>query len=512
MNGHARSRSPRKEIQDPEVSCGSSARDLFSCRTSQVGYALDDLICMPGHIDFGVHDVQLESRFTRGISLKTPIVSSPMDTVTEANMAIAMALEGGIGIIHSKMPVDAQAELVRAVKCFEQGFISKPTCIRPSSTLKELRELREKCGFSGFPVTEDGSMGSKLLGLVSRRDAEFLEHPLGLSHAVSDRDSEFVKASDFMTPAADLLTAKEGIGLREANQILSDSKKGKLPILNDKGQLVALLSRTDLIKNQDFPHATKDQNKSLRVAAAVMVLDSKRKERVDAVVAAGADVVVFDNRQGDNEDQLEIIRWTKQKYPKMQVIGGNVVTRQQAKNLLDSGVDALRVGMGISSISTAHKDRGCGRAQASAVYNVASIARVYNVPIIADGGISSPGHIVKALCLGAETVMCGSLLAGTEEAPGEYFYSDSGARLKAYRGIASSGVTGSVQDKGSLHKYMPYLAQGVKHGMQDIGAKSVPDLIERMTSGQLRFELRSSAAQREGGVHGLHSFERKLFA
>mmetsp|Transcript_61414 Transcript_61414/g.143686 ORF Transcript_61414/g.143686 Transcript_61414/m.143686 type:complete len:500 (+) Transcript_61414:54-1553(+) len=493
-----RSRSPHKAAEQ-EATCGYSALELFKNPQFQIGYALDDLILMPGHINFGVHDVVLESRFTRGVTLKTPIVSSPMDTVTEAQMAIAMALEGGIGIIHSKLPVDTQAELVRAVKRFEQGFISKPACISPNMTHKELMELRETCGFSGFPVTEDGKLKSKLLGLVTRRDAEFVDH-------------NSVVVSEFMTPADKLLTAKEGIGLKEANEVLCSSKKGKLPILNGKGELVALLSRTDLLKNQDFPDATKDENKSLRVAAAVMVLDGKRKERVDALVAAGADVIAFDNRQGDNEDQLEIIRWTKQKYPKMQVIGGNVVTRRQAKNLLDCGVDALRVGMGISSISTAHKDRGCGRAQASAVYNVASIARAYNVPVIADGGISSPGHIVKALSLGAETVMCGSLLAGTEEAPGEYFYADSGARLKAYRGIASSGVTGSVQDKGSLHKYMPYLAQGVKHGMQDLGAKSVRDLIDTMTSGHLRFELRSAAAQREGGVHGLHSFERKLFA
>jgi len=325
-----RSRSPHKAAEQ-EATCGYSALELFKNPQFQIGYALDDLILMPGHINFGVHDVVLESRFTRGVTLKTPIVSSPMDTVTEAQMAIAMALEGGIGIIHSKLPVDTQAELVRAVKRFEQGFISKPACISPNMTHKELMELRETCGFSGFPVTEDGKLKSKLLGLVTRRDAEFVDH-------------NSVVVSEFMTPADKLLTAKEGIGLKEANEVLCSSKKGKLPILNGKGELVALLSRTDLLKNQDFPDATKDENKSLRVAAAVMVLDGKRKERVDALVAAGADVIAFDNRQGDNEDQLEIIRWTKQKYPKMQVIGGNVVTRRQAKNLLDCGVDALRVG------------------------------------------------------------------------------------------------------------------------------------------------------------------------
>jgi len=527
-----RSRSPRAraeadakqahddDLKDAVMLDGHSACEIFESKSSFTGYTYDDLICMPGRIDFGVHEVALHGNFTRKIRLKTPVVSSPMDTVTEAKMAIAMALEGGIGVIHTNLPIEEQAREVAKVKRFESGFIMDPVCILPTMSVQELDKLRESSGFNGYPVTQDGRMGSRLLGLVTRRDTDF----------VQDRT---VPVSSIMTTLDRLVTADEGVDLLAANGILKESKKGKLPVVSKQRHLVALMSRKDLQKNKDHPNATKDANKQLMVAAAIGTRPADR-DRVRALVAAGVDAVIIDSSQGDSVFQHDMVRWIKREYPELQVVGGNVVTKRQAKNLIDCGVDALRVGMGIGSICTTQEVCACGRAQASAVYNVAKLAASLGVPILADGGISSPGHIVKALCLGAGAAMCGSLLAGTEETPGDYIYAENGQRLKRYRGMGSidamkkgsddryfgsgaalkvaQGVSGTVQDKGSVHRYVPYLVQGLRHGMQDIGAKSVDELRQQLYGGQLRFELRSAAAQREGGVHGLHSFERRLFS
>jgi len=500
---------------------GLSAQDIFENKANRSGYTYDDLIVLPGHISFGVHDVRCDSHVTKRIKLRTPIVSSPMDTVTESKMAIAVALEGGIGIIHTNLSVEDQVEEVMKVKRYKSGFILDPICIGPTMLLSDLDALRAQFGFTGFPVTENGRMGSRLLGLVTKRDTDF----------VTDRVT--TRVGSVMTPFNALVTAPDPVQLDTANNIIRTSKKGKLPMVTRDGNLVALVARTDLQKQADFPKATKDDRDCLMVGAAVGTRPSDR-DRVRALAAAGTDVIVIDSSQGDSVFQIDMIKYIKTEYPSMQVIGGNVVTRLQAKHLIDAGVDGLRVGMGIGSICTTQEVCACGRAQASAVYNIANYARRFGVPIIADGGVGSPGHIAKALCLGSGSVMCGSLLAGTEESPGEYFYAESGLRLKRYRGMGSidamkkgsddryfgtgsaikvaQGVTGAVQDKGSVQKFMPYLVMGLKHAMQDMGAWSVDELRRQLYEGQLRFELRSSAAQREGGVHGLHSFERKLFA
>lgn len=506
------------EKEMPGLRDGLSGEDMFIKNSKGLTY--DDVILLPGQINFGVDDVDLSTNLTRNIKLKVPLVSSPMDTVTEHMMAIAMALQGGIGIIHYNNSIEDQTSEVMKVKRFKNGFITDPKCLPPTATINDVDAIKAKFGFSGVPITVNGKLGSKLVGIVTNRDTDF----------VDDRN---LSVSTVMTPLEKLTIAYEDDHktLQDLNKVIVASKRAKLPIVNKHGDLVALMSRKDLLKHRDFPNASKDSNKQLLVGATIGTRDSDKK-RVAKLVEAGVDLVVIDSSQGDSMYQLNMVKWLKSNYPNLDVVGGNIVTRRQAAHLIAAGVDGLRVGMGVGSICTTQEVCAVGRPQATAVYNVASLASRYGVPVWADGGVANTGHIVKALALGASMVMMGSMLAGTEEAPGSYQFID-GIRVKKYRGMGSieamtqgsstryfadkkklrvaQGVSGTVMDKGSIQHYVPYLVLGVKHGLQDLGQQSIKILKKARDAGHVRFEERTNAAQKEGGIHDLHSYKKQLF-
>jgi IMP dehydrogenase len=415
---------------------------------TQQALTFDDVLLLPAHSTILPKDVSLTTQLTRDIQLNIPLLSAAMDTVTEARLAIAIAQEGGIGIIHKNMSYMEQAEEVRKVKKFESGMVKDPVSVTPSLTVKELLDVMDRHNFSGMPVVE----GENLVGIVTSRDIRF-ETNLSLP------------VSSVMTPKERLVTVKEGASREEVTSLLHRHRIEKLLVVNDAFQLRGLITVKDIQKAKENPYACKDDYEQLRVGAAVGV-GLGTDERVAALVDAGVDVIIVDTAHGHSQGVLERVKWIKKHYPDIQVIGGNIATASAAKDLIAAGADAVKVGIGPGSICTTRIVTGVGVPQISAIANVAAGVKG-RVPVIADGGIRFSGDVCKALAAGASTVMLGSMFAGSEESPGEIeLY--QGRTYKSYRGMGSIGAMAQVQ--GSSDRYFQELTQGAE--------KLVPEGIE----------------------------------
>lgn len=484
---------------------GLDADSIFNAPT--FGYNLGDLVSLPGRAVCNVDEVDLTTKFSRNITVSNPLVTAPMGSVTEAPMAIAMALLGGIGIIHNKCSPAEQARQVRKVKAFRHGFIMDPLLLSPSHTVQDVDKITQLHGVKTVLITEGGNMGSKLLGIATSRDIDHLP----------DRTVTLEKV---MTPREQLIVAREsdggrnGLSLSEANIKLRESKKGKLPIVNESFELVAMVSRRDLKKSRDFPKASQDANKQLLVGAAcspnINLADTV--DRVKQLVESGVDVIVLDSSQGSSAQQIEFVKRVKYDYPNLDIVCGNVVTPRQAKPLLEAGADGLRVGMGCSSLYSGSEAVAVGRPQASAIYHVARFCKEISsqVPVIADGSVQNAANVAMALALGASTVMCGSLFAATDESPGDAFF-HNGMKMKNYTGVgtldlmrspdsintstgAEPGVACAVVDRGSVNSLVPYLLEAVKRDLRRLGASNVPQLHTDLYTSATRFHIRTPGA------------------
>ena len=401
-------------------------------RIAQEALTFDDVLLLPAYSQVLPSEVDLHTRLTRDIALNIPLMSAAMDTVTEGRLAIAMAQEGGIGIVHKNMALEAQAREVRAVKKYESGIIRDPITIAPDRTVRELLELTMEHRISGVPVVR----GDELVGIVTSRDIRF-EQRLD------------ARVSEVMTPKERLVTAPEGATFTEITDLLHRHRIEKVLITDEDFRLTGMVTVKDITKAQRFPNACKDDQGQLRVGASVGTGDDT-DDRVAALVEAGVDVIVVDTAHGHSSRVLDRISWIKQKYPGMPVVGGNVATPEGAEALIDAGVDAIKVGIGPGSICTTRVVSGIGVPQITAVADVSAKASESDVPVVADGGIRFSGDIAKAIGAGASVVMVGSLLAGTDEAPGEVeLY--QGRTYKSYRGMGSLGAMG--ERFGSSDRY-----------------------------------------------------------
>ena len=439
----------------------------------------DDVLLIPSYSEVLPNQVSLQSRLTDKITLNTPIVSAAMDTVTEAELAIALARVGGLGFIHKNMPIDEQAAQVNKVKRSENGMISDPVTLTKDHTLGEAKELMLRYKISGLPVVD---FNNRLIGIITNRDVKYQE-------------DESIKVEELMTKD-NLITSDKNATLETAKEILLSNRVEKLPIVDDEYRLVGLITIKDIDNQMEYPNANKDKNGRLIVGAGVGVgVDTM--ERVKALVDAGVDIITIDSAHGHSKGVVEKIREIRSAYPDLDIVGGNIVTAEAAKDLIDAGANVLKVGIGPGSICTTRVVAGVGVPQLSAIYNVYEYAKTRRVSVIADGGIKLSGDIVKALASGANAVMLGSLFAGTEEAPGEEIIFQ-GRKFKSYQGMGSlaamrrggkeryfqaeakkfvpEGIEGRVPYKGKIEDVVFQLVGGIRAGMGYCGSKDIPTL------------------------------------
>lgn len=418
-------------------------------RIAEEALTFDDILLIPGYSEVLPKDVSLKTQITREIFLNIPLVSAAMDTVTESPLAISMAQEGGIGIIHKNMSIEQQAAAVRAVKKYESGVVKDPITVSPETTVRELLDITFANKISGLPVVD----GKDLIGIVTGRDIRF----------ESRLDT---KVSEIMTPKDKLVTVLEGTDLETVKNLLHKHRIEKVLVVNSDFELKGLMTVKDIQKSQDYPSACKDDQGRLRVGAAVGT-GADTEDRVTALVQAGVDLVVVDTAHGHSKGVVDRVRWVKDTFPEVQVVGGNIATAEAAIALADAGADAVKVGIGPGSICTTRIVAGIGVPQISAISNVAEALKDRGIPLIADGGIRFSGDVAKAIAAGASCIMIGSLLAGTDEAPGEIELFQ-GRSYKAYRGMGSLGAMG--QSQGSSDRYFQDASSGVD--------KLVPEGIE----------------------------------
>jgi IMP dehydrogenase len=471
-------------------------------RLIQKALTFDDVLLVPAYSAILPKDTSLNTRLTRNISLSIPLVSAAMDTVTEARLAIAIAQEGGIGIIHKNLTAKEQAREVAKVKRFEAGVVRDPITIPPTMKIRDVIALSQQHGISGFPVVE----GKSVVGIITNRDLRFEE----------ELDAEVRQK---MTPREKLVYVKEGADPVEAKRLMNKHRLERVLVVNDAFELRGLITVKDIFKSTEHPNAAKDDQGKLRVGAAVGV-GPDNDERVELLVAAGVDVVVVDTAHGHSQGVLDRVKWVKRRFPQVEVIGGNIATAEAALALRDAGADGVKVGIGPGSICTTRIVAGVGVPQITAISNVSKALQGSGIPCIADGGIRFSGDISKALAAGASSVMMGSMFAGTEEAPGEIILYQ-GRSYKSYRGMGSlgamsdgsadryfqdasnnadklvpEGIEGRVPYKGSVLAILYQLVGGVRSSMGYCGCATIDELREKA-----QFVEITSAGMRESHVH-----------